>query len=323
MASVRTLVISDLHIGQSGGVSALERPRPLELLLEALAGYQRLVLLGDTVELLETRSSDSFPRAEPILRSIGAALGPDRVVVLVPGNHDHGLIRDWSRIQGDNLEREAVVPHDASPLLAQLVSWIAPARVEVRYPGVWLGDRIWATHGHYLNHYLRPVSSIGLLHPLHRTRQAPLRDPGSYEYIALSPARPHIRDGLPPERWHDRLVPRQMAPLTVRVLGLQMRRHSLPAMAQVVQALDVQADWVIFGHVHRRGPLPNDPGTRWLGAGERQSLVNTGCWRYERVLLHRSSPPNPYWPGGAVALDDDAPPRALGLLDQLTEKDFR
>jgi hypothetical protein len=312
-----------MHLGQVGGVSVLELPRPRELLLETIRQYDRVVLLGDVVELAESHDSHSFPIAEAVLRAIGGALRPGAEIVLVPGNHDHALIRTWSRGQGQSLEREAIVPHDASPLLAQVVDWLGAARVQVRYPGVWLSDEIWATHGHYLNHYLRPVSSVGLLHPRHRQRPADPRLPAEYEYIANSPAKPHMRDGLPPQRWHDRAVPQVLAPLLTRLLARQVRNHSLPALAHAVYALGVQAPWVVFGHVHRLGPMPGDAAAPWAGLTAGQRLLNTGSWRFEPVIDHRIHPPHPYWPGGAVAINDDGIPRAIGLLDGLTEADFR
>jgi UDP-2,3-diacylglucosamine pyrophosphatase LpxH len=320
---VRTLVISDLHIGQPGGVSVLTLQQPLELLLETIRLCDRLVLLGDVIELQESHGSDSFPVAEPILRAIGGALRPEAEVVLVPGNHDHGLIGAWSRGQGKGLEREAIVPHDASPLLEQVIGWLGADRVQVRYPGVWLTEEIWATHGHYLNHYLRPVSTFGVLHPRHRQTAPDPRLPADYEYTAGSPV-PHMRDGLPPQRWHDHhLIPTRLAPLIARLLSRQVRNHSLPALAHSVQALGVAAPWVIFGHVHRLGPMPGDAVAPWTGLTGGQRLLNTGSWRFEPVIGHRVHPPHPYWPGGSVVIDDDGVPRAVGLLDGLSEADFR
>ena len=312
-----------MHLGQGGGISVLELARPLERLLEAVRHYDRLVLLGDVIELAEAHDSHSVPIAEPVLRAISTALRPGAEVVLVPGNHDHALIQTWSRAEGESLAREAIVPHDASPLLARVVACLGADRVQVCYPGIWLRDDIWATHGHYLNHYLRPVSSIGLLHPRHRQTPADPRLPADYEYIANSPAKPHMRDGLPPQRWHDRAVPPLLAPLMTRLLARQVRNHSLPALAHAVHALGVQAPWVVFGHVHRLGPMPGDAAAPWLGLTEGQRLLNTGSWRFEPVIGHRIHPPHPYWPGGAVAIDDDESPRAVGLLDGLTEADFR
>ena len=223
------------------------------------------------------------------------------------------------RPQGPALARENVVPADSNELLARVVSWLEATRVEVHYPGVWLGEGIWATHGHYLNHYLRPVSSFGLHPP---TRVAPAT-PAESEYVAEDPAsEPHLRDGMLPERWLDRHWPARLARPSSFLLDRQMQRHSLPAMLGVVQALGVEADWVIFGHVHRRGPRERDDPARWSGEGGRPRLFNTGSWRYEPVVVRRLDAGASYWPGGAVSIGDDGIPRSVGLLDRLSEKEL-
>jgi hypothetical protein len=33
--------------------------------------------------------------------------------------------------------------------------------------------------------------------------------------------------------------------------------------------------------------------------------------------VDRASAPHPYWPGGAIVLDDGQPPRCVGLLDDV------
>ena len=101
------------------------------------------------------------------------------------------------------------------------------------------------------------------------------------------------------------------------LLGTQMRRASIPALARVVHRLGADAEWVVFGHVHRCGPLPGDDPEEWRGPGGRPRLLNTGSWVYEPLLVHRASPPHPYWPGGAVLLEQGREPRPLGLLDHL------
>ena len=114
-----------------------------------------------------------------------------------------------------------------------------------------------------------------------------------------------------------RLVHRRFAPLNAALLGAQMRRAAIPALARVVHRLGVEADIVVFGHVHRRGPLPDDELARWRGPDGRLRIVNTGAWTYEPLLLHNAAAPHPYWPGGAVVLEDGGEPEAIGLLDHL------
>jgi hypothetical protein len=104
----------------------------------------------------------------------------------------------------------------------------------------------------------------------------------------------------------------RLAPLTASVIDAQMRHAALGAMSRVVAQLGVDADTVVFGHVHRNGPLD---GESWPASQPR--LLNTGSWLYEPLLVDRASPPHPYWPGGAVLLESGRPPRAMGLLDDL------
>ena len=319
---MRTLVISDLHLGQGGGISVLTQPRPLMTLLDALDQHDRLVLLGDIIETKETHPEVAFPIAEPVLRAIAERLGPNKQLLLLPGNHDHSLVREWTEAQGSQLARENAVPPDASPLLAQLLAWLTATRVEVHYPGIWLSDEVWATHGHQLNHFLRPVASWGL-HSRTRAQAATMTaTPATLEYVAEHPPPPHMRDGMPPERWLDRHLPAWLAPLTSRMLGRQTQRHALPAFAAATRALGVEARFVVFGHLHRRGPRVGDVQRRWSSTDGAQQLLNTGSWRYEPVIAHRLGPGSQYWPGGAVTIGEDGIPRSTGLLDDLTEADL-
>jgi hypothetical protein len=114
-----------------------------------------------------------------------------------------------------------------------------------------------------------------------------------------------------------RLLSPALAPLTSMLLGLQMRRASIPALARVVHRLGIDAEWVVFGHVHRLGPLPEDQPARWRGPGGAPKVVNSGSWCYEPRLVHRAAASHPYWPGGAVVLDGGGEPRAVGLLEGL------
>jgi UDP-2,3-diacylglucosamine pyrophosphatase LpxH len=336
---VRTLVVSDLHLGTRLGRDVLRRDAPREALLDALDGVDRLVLLGDVVELMEGRATQAMEIAEPVLRAIGARLGAGREVVVVPGNHDGPLVRAWLRRTGGPSTVDAVIPPDATPVLARVTSCLRPADVSVRYPGVWLSERVWATHGHYLDRHLLPESGYGIARGLLGRLPRDGAAPSDYER-AGGPSLTRVEATL--TRWlprplaaavddlaevlrastmpmRRRMLRHRLAPLTSLLLGVQMRRASIPALARVVHRLGVDADWVVFGHVHRGGPLPGDDPRRWQGPGGRPRIANTGAWTYEPLLLHRVRPPHPYWPGGAILLEDDGDPRALGLLEHLDE----
>ncbi|MFZ0384978.1 MAG: metallophosphoesterase, partial [Solirubrobacteraceae bacterium] len=158
---MRTLIISDLHLGLRSGVDVLRRPEPLARLLQALDGVDRLVLLGDAFELLAWNARPAAPRAEQTLRAIGRTLGPDRTVVVVPGNHDSRLVHSWALARGEALGIADDVDLTATSDLSRLAEWLAPAQVRCSYPGFWVGDRIWATHGHYLDRHLIPETAFG------------------------------------------------------------------------------------------------------------------------------------------------------------------
>src|SRR5215217_3035572 len=129
---VRTLVISDLHLGARLRRDVLRRGPALEALLEALAGVDRLVLLGDIVELLEGRPEQAMDAAQPVLRAFGERLGRGAEVIVVPGNHDGDLVGPWLRRHGMSAGLDASIPRDATPVLERLTGWLGPAEVLVR-----------------------------------------------------------------------------------------------------------------------------------------------------------------------------------------------
>ena len=155
MRAVRTVVISDLHLGAPGGRDLLRRGDLREPLLELLRSSDRLVILGDGLELRHAPHREAAELARPFLEEVGRALGPDGEVLLLAGNHDHGLVAGWidARLAGEpagflSLEQR-IAPAAAGPLARRVAEHLAPARVELAYPGAWLREDVYATHGHY------------------------------------------------------------------------------------------------------------------------------------------------------------------------------
>mgnify|MGYP001399063135 CR=1 FL=1 len=109
-----TLVISDLHLGSRRPVDVLRRPAPLAALCERLAEVDRLVLLGDVLELRHGPLRDALAAARPVMEAIGTALPRGAEVVITPGNHDHALIAPWLRDRG--LQGDSISPTPPAPL---------------------------------------------------------------------------------------------------------------------------------------------------------------------------------------------------------------
>ncbi len=155
----RTLIISDLHLGGLSGVDLLRRPGLRESLLAELDGVDRLVLLGDVLELRHGPPHEALAAARSFFEDVGQALG-GRELVVTAGNHDHLLVCNWldARSLHDpeplGLEQRIDSAEEASPMLGRIAEWASPARVTVAYPGLWVRPDVYAMHGHYLDCHL-------------------------------------------------------------------------------------------------------------------------------------------------------------------------
>ena len=343
---MRTVLISDLHLGSLLERDVLRRPAALNALTGELRPGDRLVLLGDTIELLEGRARQAAEVARPVLGALGRAIGPDGEAVIVPGNHDHALIRSWLQRRvatPDGLALDDTVPRSASNLLAEMAGWLAPAPVEVRYPGLWVGEGIFATHGHYCDRLLLEVS--GLRRAPGRERRtpadyerAPGTDAGGIEQPLGEILPPAVGDSLDAAGGQLRRallsgIPRLAALPGARnfadLASLAMeqglhRRAAIPAMAEVARRLEVGAGHLVFGHIHRRGPLPGDPGEMWRPDTNGPRLLNSGSWVYDSALIGMpTGRPRSYRPGGAVIVEPGKEPRCVDLLEQVPDDELR
>lgn len=157
MPAVATAIVSDLHLGATSGVDVARRERPLSRLLETLAGADRIVFLGDLLELRERPAAAVLEDVLPVLRRIGEATAGSRVAI-VPGNHDHQLVApalERARLAGDGALPLQTLHEPRPGELAQVLAEAMPqSEVALAYPGIWLRDDVYATHGHYLDVHL-------------------------------------------------------------------------------------------------------------------------------------------------------------------------
>lgn len=335
-----------------------ERRAPL---LRALADCDRLVLLGDLLELRHGPLREAMSVARDPLREIGAAVGPDREVVILAGNHDHYLIHPWAQRRAAGgppppLGDETEVDWRAEEPLQAIADLLAPARVRVAYPGVWLRSDVYATHGHYLDLHLTVPTlerlGAGLMRRVVGQDPASPRTAEDYEAVLTpiylwihaiaqlaDPERSGMLHGGSVRGWQALSGPRRrrrplrahalavafpllvaglnragLGPLRPELSGAALRSGGLLAQQRVVSRLGIDAEYVIFGHTHRAGPLPADDQTQWrTAAGAR--LINSGCWVYEPAFLGADPAQSPYRAGFAVAIEDDRPPELINFLD--------
>ena len=152
---VRTAIVSDLHLGAANDSDMLRRREALDVLLGGISGSDRLVLLGDVIELRDRPLGEAIELAVPVLEEIAQSVDGD--LVLVPGNHDHRLVSGW-------LEQRALAGRRPLRLAdrARIDAWPASALRDalgdvewrISYPGLWVRDDVYATHGHYLDRHL-------------------------------------------------------------------------------------------------------------------------------------------------------------------------
>lgn len=359
----RTALISDLHLGSSSGSDVLRRAPIRERLIEAIADVDRLVLLGDVVELRDLPLDRALEAARPFFEEVGGAFA-GREIVYVPGNHDHRMLGQWLERPGSNengdrpdeLDTTVSSPH---PALRSIAGWLGDARLEVRYPGVWVRDDVYATHGHYLDsHVTLPtverltVAAVDRLGGVPTGRRASAHD---YEKVhapiydlafnLAQGGRSLTGGGKPPVTrvWEliggasgrvrtiqGLVLASAVIPATLRGLeraGLgnfgrdfstaEIGRAGVAAMHVVVERLGIDAEHVIFGHIHRRGALLLDDGRGasdpiWTRNGT--TLHNTGNWTYAEGLLGRAVPQSPFWPGSMIIVPDEGPPELVELL---------
>ncbi|HTX62975.1 MAG TPA: metallophosphoesterase [Acidimicrobiales bacterium] len=347
------MVISDLHLGANGAPDVLRRDRERAALVARLPEFDRLVLLGDTVELRHGPVRDALATAAPVLAELAGALGAGGEAVLVPGNHDHALLRGWLERRDPSLPLglESTVDQDPREPLGALVAALAPARVRVAYPGVWLRDDVYATHGHYGDRH----NTVPILERLGagvtvRVAGEPSGGPVCAEDYEAALA--------PMYAWADAVA--QSGGLHVggggsfqiaawqRLNGSSGVRRSLRTRAMAlgltaaVAALNragmgpLRPD--VSGVALRRGALAGFTEvlarlavpaavhvifghTHRAGPlpGDDRSewgrLLNTGSWVYEPRFVGGDPLGSPYRPGFAAVVGEDGPPELVNLLD--------
>ena len=353
---MQTAIVSDLHLGGLSGRDLLRDPAIQAAFMAEIAPADRLVLLGDALELFELPLEQAFAAARPFFEQLGEAM-VGRPVLLVPGNHDHRLARPLLRraaATGEalGLEQRCAPSGWTSERLAE---WLGDAELELAYPGVWLREDVYATHGHYIDcHRGLPRLECIAAASLMRARPLPPRPtPGDYERVLapiyrvafrLAQAGVAHRVTHPSEQlWRvvsngkngngRRIVPvalRSGVPAGVRVLNRVLHAEisadlapgvlsetGIAAATELARRLEVDAAHMITGHTHRAGPGPDE--APWLLPGGGR-LHNTGSWIFTSTLRDLGSLADSYLPGVVTWLGESGPPRRVYPLGDSREQ---
>jgi len=107
-----------------------------------------------------------------------------------------------------------------------------------------------------------------------------------------------------------------IGPVERDLSGAGLRRGYLRGIVEFLHRLGVRAPHVICGHSHRSGPWPGDDLSEWTTRAHGR-VHNTGSWVHQPHFLGDAPAQSPYFPGTAVLIEDDQPPRLLRLLEAL------
>jgi hypothetical protein len=352
---LRTAIVSDLHLGSGFGEDVVRDAGIRARLLAEIEGADRLVLLGDALELRELPLGSVLEASRPFFQDVGEAMA-GRSVVLVPGNHDHRLVEpllEDLQLAGTKLGLEQR-DEPRGEAGARLREWLGAAELEIAYPGLWLREDVYATHGHYMDCHmslprLECVAAAAMMRAFAGLPAA--ATPEDYERLlrpvygfsyALAQAGLARRATRPSERvWRlisgsrngagTRARRRALAaaaaagiPATVWALNRALGADFSPDLSgTAITRSGIDAAVELCGRLGLRGVHVltghTHRGGPWQGEAEWElggggRLHNTGSWVFATAFHHPGTPPGPYWPGTVTWLEDDAPPRRARLL---------
>ena len=338
---MQTAIISDLHLGSLSGRDLLRDQLFRDILLGEIEKADRVVLLGDVLELFELPLPEAFKQARPFLEELGGAMGGQQVV-LVPGNHDHRLAEPLlDQVAAES--RPLGLEHRAKPT-GLLAKWLGAAKLELAYPGIWLRDDVYATHGHYMDCYRRlprleciaaatvmrgrgplpgqptPQDYERVLSPIYGIAfglaQAGLahRVTNPFEQIwrAMSNSTPgsqwrarraFLRSGTSAGIWFLNHLLR--SDLGANLTPDTLSETGIAAATELAQRLKVEGVHMITGHTHRAGPTGEEEAWPLPGGG---NLHNTGSWILTSTFKELGNQARSYLPGAVTWLAESGPP---------------
>jgi hypothetical protein len=353
---MRTAIVSDLHLGAATGEDLGRDPAIRRILLDEIRGADRLVLLGDALELRELPLARVLEAVQPFFEELGDAMAGRRVV-LVPGNHDHRLaeplLAEVALADGAlGLEHRGLPAGEAA---ARIAGWLGDAELGLAYPGLWLRDDVYATHGHYMDcHMSLPRIECVAAAAIMRAGGKPPdpATPSDYERVlrpiyglsfglaeaglARGATRPseqawrsisgRRRDGSRARQATIKAAVAAGVPAGVWLLNRALRAGFEADLspgsitrsgiaAATEMARRLRIDAAHTIVGHTHRAGPLEREAEWALPAGGR-LHNTGSWVYADAFHHPGAPPGPYWPGTVTWVEDEGPPRRVRLLKE-------
>lgn len=317
------------------------------------------MLLGDVLELRHGPLREALAAAREPLGEIGAALGHGAEVVVLTGNHDHHLVEPWMARRAaagppPRLGTETAVDWRDGEPLAALAQMLAPARVRAAYPGLWLRDDVYATHGHYLDLHLTVPTlerlGAGVMRRVVALNAAGPASADDYETVLMplyawvhaiaqlaDADRSRVLHGGSVRGWQALAGPRRAR--GIRRTALAGAFPLLVAGVNRAGLGPLRAE-ISGPELRRSGLRALEEVVSRLGVGARHvifghthragplpandpaewttaagaQLLNTGSWVREPAFLGPDPDQSPYRPGFGVVVEDEGPPRLVNLL---------
>jgi UDP-2,3-diacylglucosamine pyrophosphatase LpxH len=358
----KTVVFSDLHLGATGENDLVRVPLFRDRLLAEVEGAERVVLLGDVIELRDRPIGDALRVAAPFFDALGEAAG-DAEIIYVPGNHDHHVFSSWRESQrlaagAAPMEFEQVATATSGPL--HEVASRLPGEVALAYPGIWLADGVYATHGHYLDVHLTVPTferlGVGAVERVIGGLPEQDRTPDDYERVlaplyaflfSLAQSGKQASSGPGPsarvwaalaggqsgfEKVKGMLLGSVALPGAIAVanrLGigrfnpdLSLQEISRATLAAMIEAIErLEIDARTVIFGHTHRRGPEDGETGWR-TSDGTNVVNTGSWVYSPGLLGSTAADSPYWPG-TIAIVEGTDVELRPLLDDIPHAQMR
>ncbi len=287
-------------------------------------------------------------------------------MTIVPGNHDHRLAEPLlDRLSLAGATELGLEQHDEpgpTGAGAAIAAWLGPARLRIAYPGVWLRDDVYATHGHYMDaHLTLPRPECLAVAALIRVRGAlpAAATPADYERVlrpiygfsfGIAQARASVPDPKHPPgvtAWRA-LGSGRRGDGIGRRLRRKALRAAFPAGVGALNRLlhsefkaDISPEAIFATCIAATTEVATRLGVDGVdvitghshraGPNDDEAawplpgggqLHNTGSWVFASAFHTPGAPPNSYWPGTITWLEDDAPPRRVRLLNQHSHKDL-